>query len=129
MGTILRMIAQLAATAKRLGRLLLSIGENRLELLMLAVQEERVLLLHSILLALAMSAFGMLAGMAITAAIVVWGWSWSPVGILAIMAGLYAAAGLCLYRRLSSLLNGRQPLSAFLDQLRKDRDALGENNP
>src|SRR5450756_2455156 len=43
---------QLATTSKHFARRLLTIGENRLELLMVEVQEERERLLHAILLAL-----------------------------------------------------------------------------
>jgi len=42
----------LAASSKYFARRLLTIGENRLELLMVEVQEERVRLLRAILLAL-----------------------------------------------------------------------------
>ncbi len=57
----------------------------------------------------------------VTAAIVVWLWAWSPVAVLLILTGLYAAAGIGLYLRLTGLLRNWQTLSATLDQLRKDR--------
>ena len=44
-------LEQLAATSKHFARRLLTIGENRLELLMVEVQEERVRLLRAIVLA------------------------------------------------------------------------------
>ena len=62
---------RLAANSKQFTRRLLTIGENRLELLAVEVQEERERLLHAFLLALAVAAFGLLAGLALTAAIVV----------------------------------------------------------
>jgi uncharacterized membrane protein YqjE len=43
----------------------LAIGENRFELLMVEVQEERERLLHAIVLALGAAALGLLAGMAV----------------------------------------------------------------
>ena len=115
---------QLAATSKTFARRLLTIGENRLELLTVEVQEERERLLHAFLLALGVAAFGLLAGLTLTAAIVVLLWAWSPVAVLLILTGLYAAAGVCLYRRLTGLLRNWQTLSASLDQLRKDRACL-----
>jgi uncharacterized membrane protein YqjE len=73
------------------------------------------------------AAFGLLAGITLTAAIVVWLWAWSPVAVLLILSGLYGAAGVGLYRRLTGLLRDWQTLSASLDQLKKDRACLEKN--
>ena len=102
----------------------MTIGENRLELLAVEVQEDRERLLHAVLLVLGMGAFGLLAGITLTAAIVVWLGADSPVAVLLTLTGLYGAAGVCLCRRLTGLLRDWQSLSASLDQLRKDRACL-----
>ena len=115
---------QLASTSKRFAQRLLTIGENRLELLMAEVQEERERFLHAILLACGVAALGLLAGIALTAALVVLLWAWSPVGVLLTLTVLYGAAGVYLYRRLTGLLRDWETLSASLDQLRKDRECL-----
>jgi len=115
---------QLAATSKGFARRLLTIGENRLELLTVEVQEERERLLHAFLLALGVAAFGLLAGITLTAAIVVLLWQYSHVAVLLTLTGLYGAAGVCLYRRLTLLLRDWRTLSATLEQLRKDRACL-----
>jgi uncharacterized membrane protein YqjE len=115
---------QLATTSKQFARRLLTIGENRLELLTVEVQEERERLLHAFLLALGVAAFGLLAGITLTAAIVVLLWAYSPVAVLLALTGLYGAAGICLCRRLTGLLHDWQTLSASLDQFRKDRACL-----
>ena len=115
---------QLATTSNAFARRLLTIGENRLELLTVEMQEERERLLQAILLALGVAAFGLLASLTLTAAIVVWLWAWSPVAVLLILTGLYAVAGIFLYLRLTGLLRNWQTLSASLDQLRKDRACL-----
>ncbi len=115
---------QLASTSKQFAQRLLTIGENRLELLAVEVQEERERLLHAILLALGVAALGLLAGITLTAAIVVLLWAWSQVAVLLILTGLYGATGVCLYRRLTKLLRDWQTLSVTLDQLRKDRTCL-----
>jgi uncharacterized membrane protein YqjE len=117
-------LRQLATTSKTFARRLLTIGENRLELLTVEMQEERERLLHAFLLALGVAAFGLLAGLTLTAVIVVWLWAWSPVVPLLILTGLYGAAGICLYRRLTGLLRDWQTLSASLNQFRKDRACL-----
>ncbi len=117
-------LRQLATTSKHFARRLLTIGENRLELLTVEVQEERERLLHAFLLALGVAAFGLLAGFTLTAAIVVWLWDWSHVAVLLILTGIYGAAGIFLYCRLTGLLRDWQTFSATLDQLRKDRECL-----
>jgi uncharacterized membrane protein YqjE len=117
-------LRQLAATSKHFVRRLATIGENRLELLAVEVQEERERHLQAILLAFGVAAFGLLAGLTLTAAIVVLLWAWSPVAVLLILTALYAVAGIFLYRRLVGRLRNWQMLSATLDQLRKDRACL-----
>ena len=117
-------VGQLAATSKHFARRLLTIGENRLELLTVEVQEERERLLHAILLALGVATFGLLTGITVTALIVVLFWACSPVLALIALTVLYAAAGFWLYRQLTARLGNAQPLAATLDQLRKDRACL-----
>ena len=113
-----------SASSKHFVRRLLTIGENRLELLMLEVQEERERLLRAILLALGVAVFGFLAGIALTIAIVVLLWHLSPVAVLLVLTGLYVASAVCLYRRFTTLQDAWQTLPATLDQLRKDRACL-----
>jgi uncharacterized membrane protein YqjE len=117
-------LRQVAATSKHFARRLLTIGGNRLELLTVEVQEEREGLLHAILLAFGMAAFGLLAGITLTAAMVILLRACSPVAVLLALTGLYGAAGVCLWRRLTRLLREWQTFSASLDQLRKDRACL-----
>lgn len=120
-------VGQLVETSKRFARRLFTIVENRLELLMVEVQEERERLLHAILLALGVAAFGLLAGITLTAAIVVLLWHYSPVAVLLILTGLYCVAAVCLYRRLAGILRDWEKLPATLDQLKKDRACLEKN--
>jgi uncharacterized membrane protein YqjE len=124
METSLVSLRQLATTSKTLARRLLTIGGNRLELLTVEMQEERERMLHAFLLASGVAVCGLLAGLALTAAIVIGLWAWSHVAVLLILAGLYAVAGMVLYRRLTGVLRNWQTLSASLDQLRKDRASL-----
>jgi uncharacterized membrane protein YqjE len=114
----------LATTSKQFMRRLAIIGENRLELLTLEMQEGRERLLHAFLLALGTAVFGLLAGLTLTAAIAYLLWPWSPLGALLTLTVLYAAAGVYLYRRLTGLLRNWQTLPASLDQFRKDRACL-----
>jgi len=116
----------LAASVRQFARRLLVIGENRLELLTVEVQEGRERLLRILLLALAMAVFGLLAGLTLTATIVVWLWPWSHLAALAALTCLYSAAGALLYRQMTKMMRDWQTLPASLDQLRKDRECLEE---
>ena len=115
---------QLGATAKNFARRLLTIGENRLELLAVEVQEERERLLRTFLLALGVATFGLLAGLTFTATIVVMLWACSPWVVLLTLTCIYGLAAVCLYRRLNGVMRDWQMLPASLDQLRKDRACL-----
>jgi uncharacterized membrane protein YqjE len=117
-------LGQLAASSKHFARGLLTIGENRLELLAVEMQEGRERLLEAVVLALAVAAFGLLMGMTLTAAIVVLFWAWSHVAVLIILTGLYGAGGVYAWWRLNGLLQTWQTLPASLEQLRKDRECL-----
>jgi len=70
---------QLALTSKQIVRRLATIGENRLELLTVEVQEEQERLVCVVLVALGVAAFGLLAGLTFTAAIAVLLSAYSPV--------------------------------------------------
>ncbi len=115
---------QLASSSKHFARRLLTIGENRFELLTVEVQEERERLLRALLLALGVVTFGVLATLTLTTAIVVLFWDYSHVMTLFLLTGLYGAAGVFLCWRLMGLLRDWQTLPASLDQLRKDRTCL-----
>jgi len=117
-------LAELAATSKRFAGRLISTGENRLELLMIEVQEERERLLHALLLALAVAALGLLGALTLTTAIVILLWPFSPGAVLAVLTGLYAALAIYFYRQLTILLSDWKSFPATLDQLRKDRACL-----
>jgi uncharacterized membrane protein YqjE len=114
-------LKQLAETSRHFARRLLTIGENRLELLAVEVQEERERLLHAFLLALGAAAFGLLAVLTFTAAVIYALWNDSPLVVLLTLTAIYGAAGIGLCLRLKILLRDWQTLSASLDQLRKDR--------
>jgi len=115
---------QLGSTTRQFVKRLAIIGENRLELLTVEVQEERERLLFAFLLALGVAAFGLLAALTLTAAMVVWLWACSPLAVLLTLGAVYGIAGGCLYWRLATLLRNWQTLPASLDQIRKDRACL-----
>ncbi len=116
--------SQGGAAVKDIVRRLLTIGENRLELLTVELQEDRERLLRAFVLALGAAVFGLLAGITLTAAIAVLLWVYSPMAALLSLTALYGLASAYLYRRLTGLLRNWRTLTATLDQLRKDRECL-----
>jgi uncharacterized membrane protein YqjE len=114
---------------KRFSRRLLALGENRLELLTVEVQEGRDRLIQDFLLALAVAGFGMIAVLAGSAALLVLFWnSYALVVLLGLMT-VYGAVGVGLFLHLNRRLRAGQALSASLDQLRKDRHCLDQLIP
>ena len=120
-------VSQFVDTSRHFARQVLTVGENRLELLIMEVQEERVRLLRAILLASGVAVFGFLSLLALNIAIVVLLWSFSPVTVLLVLTGVYALGGFCFYRQLTRLLRDGKMLAATLDQLRKDRECFESN--
>jgi uncharacterized membrane protein YqjE len=116
--------AEVAAASKRLAQGVVDAGENRLELLMVEVEEARERLLHAFMLALGVAVFGLLAGIAFTVGIVVMFRDRSPLAALAILAAVYGGSALYFKARLEGLRGDWQTFSATLDQLRKDRECL-----
>ena len=116
-------VRQLAATSKQMARRLLTLGENRLELLAVEIQEERERLMRAFLLALAVAVFGLLAALTLTAALVLC-FPNSPVAALLTLTMIYATTAIILYRRVLGLLRDWQSFAATLDQFRKDRQCL-----
>lgn len=114
----------LNSAAKRVTHRLCIIGENRLQLLLVEVQEERERALLAIMLALGVAAFGLLAGMTLTVVIVVMFWKHSPVITLFVVTTIYAVVAGIFYTRLMHLLRDWQTLPETLAQLRKDRKCL-----
>lgn len=124
METVSAQFDQLAGSSRHLVRRLLTMGETRLELLVVEVQEAREHLLHAMMLALGIVAFGFLALLALNVAVVLVFWNRSPLVALLLLAAFHAAAAAGLYWRFRKLLAGWKLLVATLDQLRKDRKCL-----
>lgn len=112
------------AASKHFARRLLTIGENRLELLMLEMQEARERLLRAILLALGVATLGLLAAITLTGALVILFSDVSPAVVLLVMTALYGGTAALLYRRLTVLIRDWENFPATLDQLRKDHACL-----
>ena len=115
---------QMVAAAQRFGRRLLTIGENRIELFSVELQEERERLFRALFLLMGMAAFGLLAALSISGVIVVLLWPYSPLVAFLVLTFLYLAGALVFFWRFKLLLRDWKSFSATIDQLRKDRECL-----
>jgi uncharacterized membrane protein YqjE len=120
-------LGHIAGKSKRFFNRFATIVENRLELFMLEVQEERERIVHVILLALGTAVFGLLAGIGLTITIVLVFWDHSPIIAGLVLTVLYAIGGLLLYTSLKRRMHDWQTLPSTLEQLKKDRECLERN--
>ena len=110
--------------AKLLVQRLLVIGENRIELLGVEVQEAHQRFMQVALLGLAMGVLGLMASLAFSAAMVVMLWEVSPLAALLGLTGCYGAGAVFIYWRLTVLLRDWELLPGTLGQLQKDCQCL-----
>lgn len=120
METAMNSFDKLAEHSRDYARLLLTIGENRIELLAVELQQELRRFLCMITLMLGVAVFVILAGIALTAALVLTV-NYPPATVLLSVAGIYILAGVIIYWRLTRLIAHWEFLSASLSQIRKDR--------
>jgi len=121
-------LSHLLGASRRVAQRTIDIGANRVELLMVEVQEERERLLRSFHLALASAAFAVLTGFALTFALAVLLWDHGAVAVLFTIAAISAGASLFLRSRIVGLQRDFPMFGATMDQLRKDRKCLGDMN-
>ena len=115
---------QLGETIKRVARRVFITCENRIQLLVVEVQEERDRLLQSIWLGLAAAAFGLLGGITLTIIVAVAFWEHSPVIALLVLAAVYVIAAAFFCIKLMRLQHDSPALAATIEQLKKDRECL-----
>jgi len=113
------------SASKRLAKTALDMGENRLQLLLLELEEERDRVLKAVILALGVFAFGLLAGIALTIAVVLAFWD-HPLCAASILTAIYAGIALFLNSRLTQLRRDWVAFSGSVSQLQKDVSCLTE---
>ena len=91
----------------------------------LELEEERDHLLKAVILALCVFAIGLLAGIALTIAVVLAFWD-HPVCAASILTAIYAGIALFLNSRLNQLLRNWVSFSASVNQLQKDVSCVTE---
>jgi len=114
------------AASTRLAKTALDMGENRLQLFLLELEEERNHVLQAIMLALGVFAFGLLAGIALTIVVVLAFWDSHPLCAASVLTAVYAGGALLLNSRLTQLRRDWVSFSASVNQLQKDVSCLSE---
>jgi uncharacterized membrane protein YqjE len=117
-------VTNLADSSQRLGRRILAICENRLQLLLVEAQEERERILRVIWMAMVGLTFAMLAGITITIIVAVAFWENHPIVALSILAVIYVIIAALFFGKLQQLQRDWQTLPATIEQLRKDQECL-----
>jgi len=117
-------VSGLPGSVRSLARHALAIGGNRLELLLVELQEERLRAFQGIGLALGIAVLGLLAGISLTVAVVVAFWEHSRLWPILALTALYAGLALALFRVLRRRLQTWQALPETFNQTRRDLEAL-----
>jgi uncharacterized membrane protein YqjE len=118
-------------SSKRFLRATATIAQNRLELLLVEVQEERTRLFDMLMLAAGAVAFGLMALITISFTLVVVFWDDHRVAVLVGLSVIYVLAAAAGFWQLNTRLKKWQAFSATLAELKKDcewLDAQRENS-
>jgi uncharacterized membrane protein YqjE len=116
--------------SRRMAHQIMVAGENRMDLFLVEVQEERDQIFRAFALSMGIAIFSVLAGGALTALVAIVCFMWSPAVAavaLAILLAAYAGLAGLLYAQLARLRRDWESFSATCNELRKDRECLAKN--
>jgi uncharacterized membrane protein YqjE len=113
-------------SSKRLLRTAAAVAQNRLELLLVEVQEERARLFDTLLVAAGAIACGLMALIMVSFALVVIFWEEHRIAVLVGLSLIYIAAAVIGFWQLSVRLRNWQGFSATLAEFKKDCAWLDE---
>jgi uncharacterized membrane protein YqjE len=111
----------LLASLKRIGRATLSIAENRIELFLVELQEERVRFFGALLLVMLAGVLGLMALVVGTLAVVVLCGEDHRLAVLAVLSLLYFLAALAVIGKLRALLRNWTAFADTMAEFRKDK--------
>jgi uncharacterized membrane protein YqjE len=117
----------IATASKRVANRILAIAENRFELALVEIQEERERILRSIWFAMVALVCVLLAGVTLTAVIALAFWGNHPIAALLALMALYLSVAGIFFFRLMKLQRNWETLPATIEQMRKDRECLEKN--
>jgi len=116
------------ASLRRLLRTVLDIAQNRLELFLVELQEERWQFFDAMLLVGTVLILAGMTLMVVTVTIVVICLKAERLDLLVVLVLLYLAATIVAFWRLRRRLKAWAPFSATLTELRKDKACLDEKS-
>jgi uncharacterized membrane protein YqjE len=114
----------LPETLRRIGAAILAILQNRLELLVVELHEDRIRLVETLLLVVAVVALGLFTLILAAAGVIVLIWNELHVFGLFILSAVGLVATLLVGWRLTLRLKNWPLLPGTLGQLKKDRECL-----
>jgi len=117
-------LSRLPGSTRRFAQHALAAGENRLELLLVELREERERVFNTVGMLLGMATLAALAGIAFTFMIVVLLWDQSRVWPIITLTFLYAGGAALIYSRIKRRLAAWETLPETLSLLRRDCAAL-----
>ena len=113
------------ASLKRAAHTLRQLVEDRAELFLLEVKEERVRFIDVLLLVTVCSVCSLMALLLITLTILVLFWDEHRLLVLLVLTLVYAGVAVWTFISLRRRLQQWQSFSGTLEQLRKDRECFG----
>ena len=118
----------LFSSVKRLLNTALAGVENRVELFLVELREERVRIFEVLLLGCAAAVLGFMALLVVTVTLVVIFWDSARVPVLVVLSVGYCLATIGLVWRLTIRLRKWSSFSTTLDEIKKDRACLDEKS-
>jgi len=116
----------LFSSVKRLLNTALAGVENRIELFLVELREERFRVFDALLLGCAAAVLGFVALLTVTVTLVVIFWDSARVPVLVILSVCYSLGAIGALWRLTIRLRNWSSFSATLDELKKDRACFEE---
>src|SRR5213592_1034868 len=116
------------SSAQRLLNTALAGVENRIELFLVELREERFRVFDVLLLGCAAGMLGFMALLTVTVTLVVIFWDSARVPVLVVLSACYSLATLGILWQLKVRLRNWSSFSALLDELKKDRACLEEKS-
>ena len=116
------------ASLKRFLDTLLATAQNRLELFVVELQEEKCRLIEALLCAAAVAAFGMMTLALVTFTVVAIFWENGRIAALVGLSVTYLVVTALAWRALQKRLKSDSAFSGTLGELKKDRSCLKTEN-
>lgn len=116
----------LFSSVKRLLNTVMVAAENRFELFLVELREERYRVFDALLLGCATAVLGFMALVTVTCTVVVIFWDTARVQTLIVLSACYSLATAWVLWRLRVRLRNWASFSATLAELKKDRSCLDE---